>query len=241
MTDSSIRRVKLGHGECMAERERMDGRAVLLLLFCLHFIIKYHYFLRCGGRHHRQVPSQETMSTRFAAISFSFLGLVLGFSTAFTLIATTEQSCRRIQNRNYFSALGATKISEDDSTSRRSLLQNTLTTAFVMGATVIYPHTAAALDFDAFESSQISQDSTSANPDLSEDEALCKYGAPGKAMGEACKRANMKPRLPQNVSADGKADRGDYVKCVDQWSIVGDKYVKTRECKSIKEWGPEVK
>lgn len=132
--------------------------------------------------------------------------------------------------------------SEDISTNRRSFLQNISTAAFVMGANVvIHPDTAAALDFDAFESSQISKDSNSANPDLSEDAALCKYGAPGKAMGEACKRANMKPRLPQNVSADGKADRGDYLKCVDQWNIVNDKYVKSRVCKSIKEWGPEVK
>ena len=105
----------------------------------------------------------------------------------------------------------------------------------------IHPNTAAALDFDAFESSQISKDSTAANPELSEDAALCKYGAPGKAMGEACKRANMKPRLPADVRADGKADRGNYTKCVDQYNIVGDKYVKTRLCKPINEWGPEVK
>ena len=110
-----------------------------------------------------------------------------------------------------------------------------------LAATIIQPNTAAALDFDAFESSQISKDASSANPELSEDAALCKYGAPGKAMGEACKRANMKPRLPADVNPNGKADRGDYTKCVDQYNIVGDKYVKSRLCKPINEWGPEVK
>jgi hypothetical protein len=183
------------------------------------------------------------MTARLATISLVILGSVLGFSQAFTAI-TNEQSCRRIQNRNTFSALDANKFSEDDiSTSRRNILQNTLTTASSMflAATIIQPNTAAALDFDAFESSQISKDASSANPELSEDAALCKYGAPGKAMGEACKRANMKPRLPADVNPNGKADRGDYTKCVDQYNIVGDKYVKSRLCKPINEWGPEVK
>ena len=187
--------------------------------------------------------------TRVATISFFILGFVLDFSRAFTAI-TNKQSCRhlQIQNRSNFSALGAKNLlAEDDvsTSSRRRILQNTITTAttFFVAANfvVIHPNTAAALDFDAFESSQISKDSTSANPELSEDAALCKYGAPGKAMGEACKRANLKPRLPSNVSADGKVDRGDYLKCVDQYNIVGDEYVKTRECRPIKEWGPEVK
>ena len=39
---------------------------------------------------------------------------------------------------------------------------------------------ARALDFDAFESGVISKDADRAAPKLSDDEALCKYGAPGK-------------------------------------------------------------
>mmetsp|Transcript_203 Transcript_203/g.338 ORF Transcript_203/g.338 Transcript_203/m.338 type:complete len:192 (+) Transcript_203:99-674(+) len=191
------------------------------------------------------------MISRLVTISsILILGSVLGFSQAFNAI-TIERSCCRLQNRNNFSTLQASKnnFSEGDddiSTSRRSILQKTLTTAasslfLAANVAITHPTTATALDFDAFESSQISKDSSSANPELSEDAALCKYGAPGKAMGEACKRANMKPRLPADVRADGKVDRGDYTKCVDQWNIVDDKYVKSRLCKPISEWGPEVK
>lgn len=181
------------------------------------------------------------MTARLATISFFILGSVLSFCQAFNAI-TNEQSCRRrLQNRNNFSALKAKKFPEDFSTSRRSIFQKTAVTASSIFLAANVPNTAAALDFDAFESSQVSKDSTAANPELSEDAALCKYGAPGKAMGEACKRANMKPRLPADVRADGKADRGNYTKCVDQYNIEGDKYVKTRLCKPINEWGPEVK
>ena len=180
------------------------------------------------------------MTIRPAAFSsVLILGSVVGFCQAFNAI-TNEQSCR-LRNHNNSSALKAKNVPEDVSTSRRSILVTASSMFLAANTVIIQPNTAAALDFDAFESSQISKDSTAANPELSEDAALCKYGAPGKAMGEACKRANMKPRLPADVRADGKADRGNYTKCVDQYNIVGDKYVKTRLCKPINEWGPEVK
>lgn len=176
------------------------------------------------------------MTTARITLSLLILGATLGSSQAFTTISN-------VQNRKNVLVLGA--LPDDGASgSRRTLLKHTAAKAaaiFLATNAIIDPQAASALDFDAFESSQISKDSQSTNTELSDDEALCKYGAPGKAMGEACKRANMKPRLPSDVRADGKADRGDYVKCVDQWSIVSDKYVKTRVCKPIKEWGPEVK
>ena len=94
-----------------------------------------------------------------------------------------------------------------------------------------------ALDFDAFESSEITKDETKSAPILSDDEALCRYGAPGKAMGEACERAGKKPNLPSFVDATGKVDRGDYLKCRYEYPIVGGEYVKTRVCKPSGEWG----
>jgi len=94
-----------------------------------------------------------------------------------------------------------------------------------------------ALDFDAFESSEITKDETKSAPVLSDDEALCRYGAPGKAMGEACERAGKKPNLPSFVDATGKVDRGDYLKCRYEYPIVGGEYVKTRVCKPSGEWG----
>ena len=99
------------------------------------------------------------------------------------------------------------------------------------------PAVVLALDFDAFESSEITKDETKSAPVLSDDEALCKYGAPGKAMGEACERAGVKPNLPSFVDATGKVDRGDYLKCRYEYPIVGGEYVKTRVCKPSGEWG----
>ncbi len=98
--------------------------------------------------------------------------------------------------------------------------------------------TALALDMDAFESSILSKDtSTDLSPKLNDDEALCKYGAPGKAMGEACSRAKIQRKLPGKVDATGKVDRGDYIKCRYEYPIIGGEYVKTRVCKpSGEEW-----
>jgi hypothetical protein len=102
--------------------------------------------------------------------------------------------------------------------------------------TVTTPQTARALDFDAFESSLITKDSAVFIPKLNDDEALCKYGAPGKAMGEACERAGVKRKLPGGVDATGKADRGDYLKCKFEFPVVNGEYVKTRVCKPSAEW-----
>lgn len=108
--------------------------------------------------------------------------------------------------------------------------------ASALTTTVTTPQTARALDFDAFESSLITKDSAVFIPKLNDDEALCKYGAPGKAMGEACERAGVKRKLPGGVDATGKADRGDYLKCKFEFPVVNGEYVKTRVCKPSAEW-----
>ena len=95
----------------------------------------------------------------------------------------------------------------------------------------------ALLDFDAFESSEITKDEKKSAPILSDDEALYQYGAPGKAMGEGCDRAGKKPNLPSFVDAMGKVDRGDYLRCRYEYPISGGEYVKTRVCKPSGEWG----
>jgi hypothetical protein len=95
----------------------------------------------------------------------------------------------------------------------------------------------AALDYDAFESSIITQDSTKYQPKLNDDEALCKYGAPGKAMGEACARANIQRTLPGGVDVTGKVNRGEYLKCRYEYPIDAStgEYVKTRVCRPSSE------
>lgn len=125
---------------------------------------------------------------------------------------------------------------------RREALNNMfrgITTAAAAAAVVVtLPNSpASALDFDAFESSLISNDSF--KPEVSDDEALCKFGAPGKAMGEACERAGIQRKIPGGVDANGKVDRGDYLKC--KYEYPKDKngeFVKTRVCKPSSEWAP---
>lgn len=113
-----------------------------------------------------------------------------------------------------------------------------ITAAAALATTTLSPPPALALDFDAFESGEISKDSTTLIPTLNDDEALCKYGAPGKAMGEACQRAGIKRKIPGGVDATGKVDRGDYLKCRYEYPIVDGNYKKTRVCKpsSEAEW-----
>mmetsp|Transcript_37626 Transcript_37626/g.80308 ORF Transcript_37626/g.80308 Transcript_37626/m.80308 type:complete len:177 (+) Transcript_37626:163-693(+) len=124
---------------------------------------------------------------------------------------------------------------------RRDLLNNLfLRLPIAAAALSTTPPPALALDFDAFESSEISKDTGKANPELTEDEALCKFGAPGRAMGEACERAKMKPNLPGVVDASGKVDRGDYLVCKFEYPVIDDKLVKTRVCKPSKEWPSQI-
>lgn len=185
---------------------------------------------------------------RLAGSLFGLLAVVLDSSAAFAAVGRHHKH----NNNILTSALRAKNLPEEGgekdnnniSMSRRSLFQNSIAavaTTYLVAAD-LRPHSAAALDFDAFASSQLSSDDAASNPTLSDDEALCKYGAPGPEMGAACKRAKMKPRLPSDVSADGKADRGDYEKCKFEWSVENDKYVKKTICKSTREWGgPDVK
>lgn len=175
--------------------------------------------------------------TRFSSLTtFSVICLLswqpcAGFST-------------QSNNHRVRSSLGNVSSGDGDggAINRRGVLEHmfcvfpiAFTAAFSMSA--MAPTPALALDFDAFESSEISKDSGKSNPELNDDEALCKYGAPGKAMGEACERAKMKPRLPGVVDATGKVDRGDYLSCKYEYPVVDDKYVKTRVCKPASEWG----
>lgn len=189
------------------------------------------------------------MMIRLAGSLFFGLAVVLDSSAAFTAVG---RRFHHKHNNIMSSALRSTNLPEETEEvnniismmSRRRLFQNNIAavaTTYLVAAD-LRPRSASALDFDAFASSQLSSDDAASNPTLSDDEALCKYGAPGPEMGAACKRAKMKPRLPSDVSADGKADRGDYTKCKFEWSIVNGEYVKKTICKSTREWsGPDVK
>lgn len=119
-----------------------------------------------------------------------------------------------------------------------AIITMTSTLSLTSSTSIISSTAALALDMDAFETNILSNDTTKdLSPTLNDDEALCKYGAPGKAMGEACSRAKMQRKLPGNVDVTGKVDRGDYLKCRYEYPIIDGQYVKTRVCKpSGEEW-----
>ena len=116
---------------------------------------------------------------------------------------------------------------------RREVLNN-IFRGITAAAAIITSAPVNALDFDAFEAAETTKDNQSLIK-LNDAEALCKYGAPGKAMGEACERAKIQRKLPGGVDITGKVDRGDYLVCKYEYPDM----VKTRVCKPAKEWdGP---
>mmetsp|Transcript_3789 Transcript_3789/g.8304 ORF Transcript_3789/g.8304 Transcript_3789/m.8304 type:complete len:177 (-) Transcript_3789:316-846(-) len=165
----------------------------------------------------------------FTAVSLLSLQSCAGFSS--TNIANNNRIQSSLSNAPEGNDVG--KIME-----RRSLLKNiAAAAAFSIATTTSVSQPARALDFDAFESSEITKDDGKSNPSLNDDEALCKYGAPGRAMGEACERAKITRKMPGGVSATGKVDRGEYLVCKYEYPIIDNKYVKTRVCKPSSEWG----
>jgi hypothetical protein len=100
------------------------------------------------------------------------------------------------------------------------------------------PQSCAALDMDAFARQQLAQESCDDRvsrkcmPQLSEDEALCRFGQPSPKTGEACLRAGMSTKRPTGVDAFGKIDRGEYVRCKVKYvdDAKTNKLVKTWDC-----------
>jgi len=76
---------------------------------------------------------------------------------------------------------------------RRKAMQSILSVGAVLAAT---PRESLALDMDAFANSELAADKANCDPkrdpkcapQLTADEAMCKYGQSGDARGEACKR-----------------------------------------------------
>ena len=118
--------------------------------------------------------------------------------------------------------------SPGDDGGRRSFLAKAIVAPVSI---MVSPTLTNALDMDAFASSQLSADTP--KKELSDDEALCKFGAPGKQRGEACQRAGIKTdKSDKNkVDAFGNIDRGDFVRCNREWRVVDGKYQKFDICK----------
>lgn len=110
--------------------------------------------------------------------------------------------------------LQAALSSNEGTTSRRAAL------ATVAGAGLAFfrPSAASALDMDAFANSELDKDEKNCNPkvdpkcapQLSADEAMCKYGQSGEARGEACKRFKASGGALSKPGQAGMAPGGAY-------------------------------
>ena len=96
----------------------------------------------------------------------------------------------------------------------------------------------AALDMDAFARKELADEvcddrvSKKCKPQLSEDEALCRFGQPSPKTGEACLRAGMSTKRPTGVDAFGTLDRGEFIRCKPKYvdDPKTNKLVKTWDC-----------
>ena len=127
--------------------------------------------------------------------------------------------------------------------SSRRLFLSTLATDSLLWTVVGTPQSAGALDMDAFVAKELALSNKDSNCDdrvdkkcqrkMSDDEALCRFGQPSQATGEACLRANMSTKRSSSVDAFGKVDRGDYLRCKAKYVDDGksNKLVKEWDCK----------
>ncbi len=116
-----------------------------------------------------------------------------------------------------------------DSTNRRDVLKTVVAGLFFPSLT-IGSEASNALDMDAFINSELEKDNK--QRDLTDDEALCKYGNSGKDRGEACSRAGLSTSSKKKGAVDsyGNIDRGDFVRCQTSYPMIDGKYVKTVTC-----------
>lgn len=97
-----------------------------------------------------------------------------------------------------------TPASPPDSTRRFTVLAFPAI-AMASGILASNPSRSEALDMDSFIAKEL--DNKKEPPKMSDDEALCKYGQPSKATGNACLRAGLSTKRPTGVDAFGTVDR----------------------------------
>ena len=129
------------------------------------------------------------------------------------------------------------------SSSRRLFLSTLATDSILLTVVGSCQQSAGALDMDAFVAKELALSNNDSDCDdrvdkkcqrkMSDDEALCRFGQPSQATGEACLRANMSTKRSSTVDAFGKVDRGDYLRCKAKYVDDGksNKLVKEWDCK----------
>lgn len=113
------------------------------------------------------------------------------------MLATTALAANKNSlNRNQLKAVHSVDPAVSDTEpffGRRKALQSILSVAVVVASS---PPESFGLDMEAFANSQLAADKANCDPkrdpkcapQLTADEAMCKYGQSGEARGEACKR-----------------------------------------------------
>ena len=154
---------------------------------------------------------------RYSSIYLAFLG---------TLVVSSAWSPSQLGGRHGASFQTRREFFTESLTVAGSPLIATMGAAVALGYP---PSSAEALDMDAFINQELA-DSSNRQQQLSEDEALCNYGFPSKATGEACVRAGMSTKRSGSLDAFGKVDRGDFIRCKQFYKDTGTAYEKVTVC-----------
>ncbi|KAL7566985.1 hypothetical protein ACA910_019914 [Epithemia clementina (nom. ined.)] len=132
-------------------------------------------------------------------------------------------------------AASTTTTTISGSSSRRDFFQKSIAAptsvvaVTVMGSGSVVATRVHALDMDSFIEQQLGA-SSSSSAVMTEDQALCKYGFPSKATGEACLRAGMSTKRSGSLDAFGTVDRGDFIRCKQFYNDTGTAYEKVTVC-----------
>jgi hypothetical protein len=129
---------------------------------------------------------------RHFSLMSSLVVALFGISSPDTQVIAFAATAANMGRRSTEIHAAARMPEEGASSSRRAAL------ATVFGASLAFiaQQPANALDMDAFMNSELESDTKNCDPkkdrkcapEMTKDEALCKYGQSGDARGEACKR-----------------------------------------------------
>ena len=216
-------KIRPGHTNSFAHHQHINTHILLLPLLLLLLII------------HILIIAIMTIGHQSSRVVFPTLFLLL-VATLYWSSGVDAWSPTPTPN------LGGGTLGESISSSsgdRRTFLSSAKT-ALLVGvlSTTLGPSPArATLDIDAFVQKELGQDTQTSSSSvggkqLSQDEALCRFGQPSPATGEACLRAGISTKLRKGgVDAFGNVEsRGDYVRCKATW--VDDPTTR----KLVKEW-----
>jgi hypothetical protein len=210
------------------------GMHVMLNLAIVRESITYHHaqFRAADVAETATIMMLLSLSEVSLSLCFIVLALILSLSTsdAYSIKPRDSHKVERISGPgdNVKAPLGlhqatshSTPFSRNaDPLSRRNLFGFVPALVIAYSTAVMHPFEANGLDIDSFVQNELKADdncndrtSKKCKPNLTEYEALCRFGQPSTRTGEACLRAGMSTQRPSGVDAFGTVDRGNFVKC----------------------------